>query len=425
MARLRNLIHTQYRCSVTEERVDWYVAAGRLPIEGLPQIIWTNGEAWREVNLWALQRSTENGLSLDTVRSNMSSMLSYANWLEVTRTKWWEFPQRKADRCLFRYRGYLIAMRDEGQLAPSTASQRMRDVINFYRWLLASELLLSEWPLWTDQTISIRVPNSVGLERTIIVQSSELSIKNRKANALRLEGGLLPVSADDRDIILEYAAEHASWELYLLLTLGFYTGMRLGTLCDLKVSSLERAFIDPDQSGLYKIAVGPGASPSVATKFGVTGHVWIVKEHLNLIRGYVISPRRQARVQAADDKNKELVFLTRFGNKYTKLKKERSSAINVEMHSLRKKAISAGLVVFEGFYFHQTRCTFATQLARILLPISGAVNAIAIIKEALLHKNEATSLQYIKFVEQSAAKAASANEFTRKFLGLGDKCKNG
>ncbi|MDP1045416.1 site-specific integrase, partial [Klebsiella pneumoniae] len=78
---------------------------------------------------------------------------------------------------------------------------------------------------------------------TIIVQSSELSIKNRKANALRLEDGLLPVSADDRDIILEYAAEHASWELYLLLTLGFYTGMRLGTLCDLKVSSLERAFI--------------------------------------------------------------------------------------------------------------------------------------------------------------------------------------
>lgn len=150
----------------------------------------------------------------------------------------------------------------------------------------------------------------------------------------------------------------------------------------------------------------------------MTGHVWITKAHLEMLEGYASSPRRLARVALAKTADRNVLFLTRFGNRYTSTTSEKSSAINVEMHSLRRKGLAAGIKALSGFYFHQTRCTFATNLAGILIPIAGATNALALIKEALLHKDESTSLQYIKFVEQTPVKVASANAFTREFLGI-------
>lgn len=246
MAKLRLIRYTPHRCSASNERIEWVRLATREPIDGLPQIIWDDSTPWREANLWAIQRATENELSIETVRSNMGSLLQYASWLELSGTNWWDFPIRKADRCLVRYRGFLIRARDNGDLAPSTTTQRMRDVISFYRWLKATGLLSSEWPLWNDKTIGIRLPDSVGLERTITVKTTDLAIKNRKSNTLQLEDGLLPVSSADRDELLAFAKENTSWEIFLLLTLGFFTGMRIGTLCDLKIETIKRAFPEPD-----------------------------------------------------------------------------------------------------------------------------------------------------------------------------------
>lgn len=348
----------------------------------------------------------------------MTSLLTYANWLEETATEWWAFPPRKADRCLVKFRGYLIQCRDLDKLSPSTATQRMRDVINFYRWLSATGLLSSDWPLWTERIIGIRLTNAVGFQRTLMVKTTDLAIKHRAATAERLEDGLLPVSTADRDLILEFARENATWEMLIMLTLGFFTGMRLGTLCDLKEKTIYNAIQEPNIPGLYKLAVGPAARPSVATKFGVSGSIWITESHLDLLKTYVESPRRQARKSKASDENKELVFLTRYGNPYARDKAGRSSALNVEMHSLREKAKKCDFKALDNFHFHMTRCTFATNLAHMLIPISGTVNALAIIKEALLHKDETTSLKYIRFVERTPAMATAANEFTKAFFGM-------
>ncbi|AGN83482.1 hypothetical protein L483_31380 [Pseudomonas putida H8234] len=87
------------------------------------------------------------------------------------------------------------------------------------------------------------------------------------------------------------------------------------------------------------------------------------------------------------------------------------------MHSLRTKGKAKQEKSLHKFRFHQTRSTYATELARILIPVSGPINALAIIKEALLHKDEATTLKYIRFVEKTPAKIAMANEFTKAFLG--------
>ncbi|WP_232511650.1 site-specific integrase [Herbaspirillum sp. meg3] len=353
----------------------------------------------------------------------MKCLLHYANFLEMAELEWFTFPLRKADRCLIQYRGFLIRERDAGKLMPSTVSEYMRSAISFYRWALSHGLLDVTTPLWRDKAVYVRFFDSVGFERTILRLTTDLSIPNKTHLGLRLEDGLLPVSAADREALLELAKTSSSQELYRMLALGFFTGMRLGSICDLKIQTLENAVEDPVAKGLFCINIGPGASPPVRTKFGVTGRVWIPKPLLDDLLEYANSLRRSKRQARATSENKYLVFLTRYGNPYCANDSEQSTSVNTEMVTFRRKGMQAGIKVASSFHFHQSRCTFATELATIALSTTDPINAIALVRDALLHKDEATSLKYIKFVTQTPAKQAAANEFTRAFMGINNADK--
>lgn len=416
MARVENIEYSPSTVTIHAGELARTLGPVDFGTKRLPQIMWRNGAPWREANLWAFQRANSNEVDIKTVISQCSSLVNYANWLESVEMNWWDFPARKDERCLIKFRGALIKQRDSGILSPSTATKIMRDTIAFYRWLDHTKLLVTQWPMWSERKATIIINNQYGFQRTMTIPTTDLAIKNRRRPGERLEGGLLPVSSADKELILKFSAQHANIELHLLLTLGFYTGMRIGTICDLKIETLNSAISEPGTNELYRLAVGPGAVPKVATKHGVTGQVWITKVHRDAILEYHYSPRRLLREAKAHQLDKSLIFLTRHGKPYLKAGGLNNSAINVMMFNLRKKAAALNLKSLEHFHFHQTRCTFATELAKILIPISGSINALAIIKDALLHQDEATTLKYIKFVEKYPAKAAFANEFTRSFL---------
>src|SRR5690606_6560887 len=118
-----------------------------------------------------------------------------------------------------------------------------------------------------------------------------LSIPNRAAPGEKLEDGVLPVSTSERDAILALASSRGSEELFHILTLGFFTGMRLGTICDLKIQTLLNAIPDPAAPELFRLSIGPGADPPVSTKYGVTGQIWILRTHLEALKDYVYSVR--------------------------------------------------------------------------------------------------------------------------------------
>lgn len=418
MARLEPVSFIPHRSTLDLGRILWTpVSHGRV-INALPQIFWAGGSPWREANLWLMEQAVRRDVDIKTVNAKATSLHAYANWLEKSESKWWDFPVRKEDRCLVRYRGALLDARDSSEIAPSTATQRMRVVVNFYRWLKATRLLSPEWPLWEERTVGIHLTNPFGFERTLTVTTTDLSIPNRARPGERLEDGLLPVSADDRNRILTFAREHASEELFLLLTAGFFTGMRLQTLADLRIETLTSAVPDPADPKLYRLAVGPGASPPVATKFGVSGQIWITESLLTELLDYAYGQRRLLREAKASGNNKNLLFLTRFGNPYAQRGSDKSIAINVEMHNFKKSAVRNGIATMRYFRFHQTRCTFATELASLAISIAGGIHAVAVIKDALLHKNESTALKYIKFIEKTPIKKELANSFTRAFLGI-------
>ena len=225
MASLEYINYQPHHAEVIKDSLQW-VTLKRKRIINLPQIVWDNNSTWAEANLWALEQATSSKKDLKTVRSNMSHLLAYAKWLEAESILWWFFPERESERCLVRFRGALVAARNNGDIAPSTASQRMAAVIRFYKWVESHHLISPEWPMWEQRIVGIKLTNSFGLEHTMRVASTDLSIPNRKvAGAIQLEDGLLPVSVSAMKEILTLADLYASEELSLMLRMASSSGI--------------------------------------------------------------------------------------------------------------------------------------------------------------------------------------------------------
>jgi integrase len=419
MAWLETIQLTRFEVVASEEAVTRSVI-GDLGQSDFPQICWESGHPWREANQWLLAR-LEDDRNIATVNSDARSLHAYAQWLEQSGVDWLDFPVRKRDRCLVRYRGSLRHAMDSNQLRPSTAALRMRVVLRFYRWLRDVGLLSSDTPLWAEKTFFIHRFDEAGFSRTIEGTTTDLAIPNKPAGKIRLEGGVEPLSASERDKILNYARDLASEELNLILHLGFFTGMRLGSICDLKLDTIFMAAKGALTDRVHHLALGPGARPAVHTKFGITGQAIIPTALLERVRDYATSPRRHRRQALAKPEHRNLVFLTRYGNAYTaKREQDKSSSVNVELHRL-KKTIAKVDPQLERFTFHQTRATFATQVAAIALPILGEKATIALVQDLLLQKDERSPLQYIRFNERSKLKAEVSNEFSRLLMGFVDQ----
>lgn len=399
---------------VRDGAIHW-VETRRPAIERLPQILWANHSTWGEANAWALDQATSRRKDIKTVHASMIHLLAYAKWLEAEDIGWWHFPNRESERCLTRFRGALIRARDAGELAPSTASKRMAIVVRFYRWLRATGLLSTEWPMWSERQIGIRLTDPFGFERTIRVNSTDLSIPNRAiTGAIQLEEGLMPLTVKGMHQLQDFADANGSEELALMLRIGFGTGLRLGSILDLKIKTLENAVVDPI-AGWHRVAVGPAARPPVRTKFGVSGMVPIPLDLLMRLREYGSSVRRVKRQVQASSERCDLLFLTRFGERYSTTE---SRAINVELSRLRDKAEAQGVTVLRDFHFHRTRATFATMLMRAALKCVPVGDAIRFVGEACLHKDAETTLKYVRFIESTKQMSEAADAFTEAFMGL-------
>lgn len=414
MASLETVNYVSRHPEVDTDRIKWVLSTSDSAL-ALPQICWKDGSTWGEANLWALTQSTSQKKDLKTVTRSMAHLTAYAKWLEAEAIDWWHFPAKESERCLSLFRGALVLARDNGKLAPSTTSQRMATVVRFYRWLQSTRLLSTDWPMWQERQVGIKLKDAFGFEHTLRVASTDLAISNRKvAGGVMLEDGLLPVSVAGMNEILQFAEKEASEELYLMLLLGFRSGLRIGSITDLKVQTLANVSIDP-VVGWRRLALGPSARPPVATKLAVSGMVPILDDVLALVEAYSTSTRRLKRQALAAREHRDLLFITRFGAPYGN---ENSRAVNVEMSRLRAAGRTAGIRVFHGFNFHRSRATFATELMRAALGCMPVPDAIDFVREACLHRDEATTLRYVKFIERSKVMAEAADAFTEAFLGL-------
>ncbi|NSL53546.1 site-specific integrase [Uliginosibacterium aquaticum] len=410
MARLEYIRYQPHRPEIVGNSVQWVSDAAVRAVERLPQIFWADGQPWNEANLWALEMSRSRDVKAKTVQSLMEHLHKYAKWLVDEQIDWRHFPKNKAERVLIRYRGFLIDSRDRGGLSPSTTTARMRAVIRFYRFSSGHNFISHEAPKWQDRVAVVRYFDSVGFERTLQRITTDISIPNRARPGVRLEDGLLPITAEHMQDLLRYTTEHVSEELHLMLLIGFFTGARLGTITSMKVPALENALRDPGVPGMWVVPVGPGTG--ISTKFDVSGDLLIPDELMRLMKAYSTSARHLDRVIKADKSNKACLFLTRFGNPF------KPAAVNREMVDLRRQGICAGLKFLLRFHFHQTRATYGTWLMSISIGVGNVKAAIEFVRRAMHHRHESTTFRYITFIEHTKAKIEVASAFTLAFFGV-------
>lgn len=410
MARLERIGYVAMREVVEGRAVAWRKDPLVPEIDKLPQIFWNDGQPWSEVNHWALEKATSvRGSNLKTVTSLMKHLAAYASWLECSEIDWRHFPTRLADRCVYRFRGYLIAERSKGRLKPSTATARMSAVIQFYRHAQHHGFVASGSPMWIDKQVVVRYFDSVGFERSLLRTSSELAIPNRARPGTSLEDGLTPLSREHLEDLLTFTREHGPREIHLILSIGSLTGARIGTITRLRVSDIERASPDPQLPSLYCLPVGPAVG--VPTKFGVDGNLLFPDFLLEELKSYAYSMGRMARQAQAAPENKGLLFLTSRGNPYE------LSSFNRLMTDLRRGTTSQMQFMMK-FKFHQTRATYGTWLMELALAVTTEAAAVAFVRDAMLHKDEATTLKYVRFRQNSAVKAKLSTAFSAAFSGL-------
>jgi len=385
---------------------EWIHDSSKKTLKGLPQIFFDNGEPWAAANLYAFSKLN---ISIKTVLSNMSHLKAYASWLEAKQLDWRHFPNKKRDRCLFRYRGNLIDQRTTGAISPSTTTNRMNAIIHFYRWAKANGHIERQ-KLWEDRTKAVRFYTTAGFARTLAVLSSELSIPNRKCNSTNLEDGLIPLTLANRDILLHFLDDHGMKELYMMMLVGFYTGARSETIRTLRLSSLENTVDDPLTSEIKRIPVGPPTK--VKTKFNVSGSLLMPKPLLHQLEIYSTDIRRLTRQAKSSRENTTLLFLTNRGNPYS------DTSFTKLLSRLRYQLKDAGYSQFDDFKFHQTRATYGTHLMKFAMDeLPNQTDAIVFVRDAMLHKNEATTWKYIKFIENQPIKEKLADEFFNVYTG--------
>ncbi|KSR47061.2 hypothetical protein APB53_28565 [Pseudomonas aeruginosa] len=394
----------------------WALKENGRAIPKVPHIFFKNGEPWLAANTYALDKlQSVSGNDIRTVTSNMGHLRAYACWLEDHGTDWRHFPRKKKERCLFRYRGFLIEQRQAGLVSPSTATARMAAIVHFYRW---SQVYgwIERQPIWEDRAKTVQFYNAVGFSRTMSVISSELSIPNRKRTAAALESGLLPLSDENRNILLHFLHEQGKVELYLMAMIGFFTGARSETIRTLRLPSLENAVDDSTTPGIKRVTVGPGTQ--VKTKFDVRGSLIFPSQLIQELEIYAYSTRRLMRQARASEDDRTLLFLSERGNAYSE------TSFTKLISYLREKLMDAGLTQFQTFKFHQTRATFGTQLMRLAMNVlPSQVDAIVFVRDAMLHKDEATTWKYVKFIEKEPIKEALSDEFFNLYTGKSGDAK--
>lgn len=380
-------------------------------VPGLPQIFWADGEGWAEANYWALERASQ--VDIDTVDRLMKHLYAYANFLEEAKLDWRHFPIRLADRALVQFRGNLVNRIKDGTLASSTARACMAAVIQFYRHAGTHGFVTAESPLWKERAVVIRCHDAVGFKRAMVRVTTDLAIRDTARPGVRLEDGLTPLRTEHMEQLLTFAPSGGPAELRLMLLVGFFTGARIETITTLNVGDLERALPDPFMKGFTLMRVGPGTG--VATKFDVQGDLMVPDFLLAELNGYASSTRRLLRESRAAKEHQSKLFLTKDCAPYT------PSSVARLMTDFRRAASNAGLKFAERFKFHQTRATYGTWLMKLALSVTSEANAIALLKGAMLHKHEATTFRYLRFLEVSKGKEEAADAFAKIFTGLSSR----
>lgn len=377
----------------------------RARVKNVPVILKRDGTLWREASLYLLSRMIDEGKDPQTVRSNATHLLDFLRWCEATGCAWSEFPKAQHERPTYLYLRDLRDRTRRGEVSVSTASIRMRVVVSLYRWLVEHGIFVPAFPPFIERLIKINVKDSKGFTSSVIRRSTNLAIPVPKREmGVSVDGGLRPLDSDEQALIMDAAREVASPETRLMMALALHAGFRIETVCDFKVSVLDKL----SNMGA-RVAVRVGPAVGIKTKGNVNYVAQCRPEILQQLRVYSQSERRQRRALHASGTDVDLLFLTRDGNPFMRSEAGRAPTGVYNDIARVRNCIRRSVPNF-SFRFHDLRASYGLNLLADLTSFQrkhrvfeSELDLLMIVRDCLGHSSLRTTWSYLNYQKRYAA----------------------
>lgn len=349
------------------------------------------------------------------------ALRAYYQFLEDKGLRWDKFPPVKRLKPTYLYRSHLLKQIKQGELAHSTASVRMNQIVNYYKWLMHDGYLRvkneKEAPFKME---FVSVQNSgmlAHISSTFIVETSDLRIKvPRDADSKNIRP-LSPLSRDALGILTQHLPK-TSEELRLQALLAIDTGMRVEEVATLTLDALDTATPLAESQHRFEILLCP-RSTGVQTKFLKTRTVEISSDLLQSLNEYRISERRLKRVTRLNEKIEPLdsdapPFTQKTIEILERCDRHEPLFVSQQGNPATGKSIEARWIEFRAeikqaepsftHRFHDLRATYGTYRLDDLLEAGlPVVDCMELLMGWMGHKDESTTWKYLRFLKRKEA----------------------
>lgn len=414
-------------------------------IRNFPIMIRGDGTPWDLGNLYLMGKFTEMAKLappvIETLRSIAKQLVMYLRWIEHLRAEGQNvnelyFPEEEERRVTWAYFRYLkkLLRQTNQPISLSVARARMQAVINFYRGLLAWDLVSEsaiENPAYESNLIGIPIVNSVGIRFMKTVETTTFRIPNpqRKQLGVIMDGGTLrPLTEDEQSLVLEQLGASSNRAFQLMCLVALFTGARIQTICTLRVKNVYELLQKKPKNGEVLLRVGAGTG--VDTKNQKRYRLHIPIELVQMLRDYIESEECKDRraLSFYGESGENYIFLASNGSPfYTSTSEiiDRQEGQFSKRISARDRVtftIQSGNAVrnylsrlirdirqkdpdFNAFRFHDLRATYGMNWVRDA-DASGAKDIRDELKQRMGHSSFDTTQNYLNYDEN--------NEMVRK-----------
>ena len=405
---LRKLDDGTFHCQPTNDNIG-----------SLPTLFYQNGIFNYEANsylfyLKAIKKAEDLSPCAQALRA-------YYQFLEDNGLNWDNFPPVKRLKPTYLFRSHLLKQIKQGELAHSTASVRMNQIVNYYKWLMHDGYLCikneKEAP-FKMEFVSIQNNGTLAhISPTFTIETSDLRIKvPRDADSKNIRP-LSPLSIDALSVLTHHLLR-TSEELRLQSLLAIDTGMRIEEVATFTLDALDTAIPLAESQYRFEMLLCP-RSTGVQTKFLKTRTVEISSNLLQLLNQYRVSERRLKRVAKLNEKIEQLDNeVPPFTQKKIELleRSERHEPLFISQQGnpVTGKIIESRWVEFRAeirqaepsfsHRFHDLRATYGTYRLNDLLEANlPVVECMELLMGWMGHKNESTTWKYLRFLKRKEA----------------------
>ncbi|POC39911.1 tyrosine-type recombinase/integrase [Vibrio vulnificus] len=405
---LRKLDDGTFHCQPTNDNIG-----------SLPTLFYQNGIFNHEANsylfyLKAIKKAEDLSPCAQALRA-------YYQFLEDNGLNWDNFPPVKRLKPTYLFRSHLLKQIKQGELAHSTASVRMNQIVNYYKWLMHDGYLCikneKEAP-FKMEFVSVQNNGTLAhISPTFTIETSDLRIKvPRDADSKNIRP-LSPLSIDALSILTHHLLR-TSEELRLQSLLAIDTGMRIEEVATFTLDALDTAIPLAESQYRFEMLLCP-RSTGVQTKFLKTRTVEISSNLLQLLNQYRVSERRLKRVAKLNEKIEQLgnevpPFTQKKIELLERSKRHEPLFISQQGNPVTGKIIESRWVEFRAeirqaepsfsHRFHDLRATYGTYRLNDLLEANlPVVECMELLMGWMGHKNESTTWKYLRFLKRKEA----------------------